>query len=77
VSWYKITRGSPFPMETALHYVFLIRYPYFIVGRPEFRISKIENSPSANFALQPTNSLKKPNHHLTNQTVIHIDLHSI
>jgi len=40
-------------------------YPYFIVGRPEFRISKIEGSPSANFALQPTNSLEKPNHHLT------------
>ncbi len=40
-------------------------YPYFIVSCPEFRFSKIEGPPSANFALQPTNSLKKPNHHLT------------
>ncbi len=40
-------------------------YPYFIVSWPDFRISKIEGSPSANFALQPTNSLEKPNHHPT------------
>ncbi len=40
-------------------------YPYFIVSCPEFRFSKIEGPPSANFALQPTNSLEKPNHHLT------------
>jgi len=40
-------------------------YPYFTLTVPDFRISKIEGPPSANFALQSTNSLEKPNHHPT------------
>ncbi len=40
-------------------------YPYFTLTVPDFRISKIKGPPSANFALQPTNSLEKPNHHPT------------
>ena len=41
------------------------RYFYFTLTVSNFRIFKIKSSPSANFALQPTNSLKKFNHHLT------------
>jgi len=38
-------------------------YPYFTLTVPEFPKSRVH---SANFALQPTNSLEKPNHHPTN-----------